>query len=224
MEITCKKCGAKLSIPDGRVPIGQRLSASCPKCKGTIFIEGPEGKPKNRTPEPENKAMGPGGEKTTGYEYGDDDSALDVYEEGARLALFMENPSDEIEKVKRGVEELGYRVVSAANTREAIGKMRFHHFDLAVLSDRFDNVELSQNPVIHYLNHLSMSIRRRMFLALVGDAFKTMDEMMAFAMSANVVVNRKDLDKLKGILKKAIVDNKGFYKVFMDTLPEVGRA
>ena len=48
--------------------------------------------------------------------------------------------------------------------------------------------------------------------------------MKAFAMSANAVINRKDLDKTTSILKKAIVDNAKFYKIFMDTLAEVGRA
>jgi hypothetical protein len=55
----------------------------------------------------------------------------------------------------------------------------------------------------------------------MGDQFKTMDNMMAFAMSANAIVNKKDLDKLPVILKKAISDNERFYKVFMDTMVEV---
>ncbi len=102
--------------------------------------------------------------------------------------------------------------------------MRFHTFDLVILTDRFDGIELGQSPVLQYLNHLSMSIRRRMFVALVGDAFNTMDHMMAFAMSANLVINRRDLDKLAGILKNAVSDNEKFYKVFMDTLSELGKA
>jgi hypothetical protein len=51
-----------------------------------------------------------------------------------------------------------------------------------------------------------------------------MDNMMAFAMSANLVVNEKDLDKLAAVLKKALSDHEKFYKVFMDTLLEVGKA
>jgi CheY-like chemotaxis protein len=165
-----------------------------------------------------------GREKHAEYEYGDEDSSLDLYEEGLKLALLMESNPDQLEKLKRAVEEIGYRAVLATNTRDAVGKMRFHHFELVVLSDSFDGIDLVQSPVINYLNRLSMSIRRRMFLALVGDGFKTLDEMKAFAMSANAVINRKDLDKTTSILKKAIVDNAKFYKVFMDTLAEVGRA
>ena len=51
-----------------------------------------------------------------------------------------------------------------------------------------------------------MAIRRRMFVVLMGEGFKTMDDMMAFALSANLVVNTKELDKLLAILKRAISD------------------
>jgi hypothetical protein len=69
-----------------------------------------------------------------------------------------------------------------------------------------------------------MSVRRRIFLALISDNFKTMDNMMAFAMSANVVINTKDIQKLHLILKKAASENERFYKVFMDTMVETGKA
>jgi len=46
---------------------------------------------------------------------------------------------------------------------------------------------------------------------------------MAFARSANVVINLKDIDKLHLVLKKAIAENEKFYKVFMDALVETGR-
>ena len=69
-----------------------------------------------------------------------------------------------------------------------------------------------------------MSVRRKIFLALLSDVYKTMDHMMALATSANIVVSTKDLDKLHPILKKAISENERFYKVFTDTLAETGKA
>ena len=74
------------------------------------------------------------------------------------------------------------------------------------------------------MNHLSMSVRRRIFFALIGDAFKTMDNMTAYAMSVNMVINREDMDKLTSILRRGISENDQFYKVYMDLLVEVGKA
>jgi hypothetical protein len=68
-----------------------------------------------------------------------------------------------------------------------------------------------------------MPVRRRIFLALVSDGFKTMDNMMAFAMSANVVIHGKDAEKLNLVLRKAIAENERFYKVYTDTLVETGK-
>ena len=42
-------------------------------------------------------------------------------------------------------------------------------------------------------------------------------------MSANVVINTKDVDKLQLILKKAISENEKFYKVFVDALVQTGK-
>ena len=47
---------------------------------------------------------------------------------------------------------------------------------------------------------------------------------MAFSLSANAVINTKDMEKLHPILKKAISDNDKFYKIFMDTMKEMGKA
>jgi hypothetical protein len=136
----------------------------------------------------------------------------------------MDSTTDRAEKIRTAVEELGYKYVPTPNTRDAIGKMRFHHFDQVVLCDGFDGQELVNGPILNYLNHTSMSVRRRIFLALVSDRFKTMDNMMAYAMSANLVINTKDLDKIFRILKKAISDNEKFYKVLVDSLVELGKA
>jgi len=48
--------------------------------------------------------------------------------------------------------------------------------------------------------------------------------MMAFALSANLVVNEKDLGQLSMILKRAISENGRFYKVFMEIFREAERA
>jgi hypothetical protein len=93
-----------------------------------------------------------------------------------------------------------------------------------ILSDGFDGIGLKQSPILQYLNHSSMSVRRRVFLAVIGDDFKTMDNMMAFSMSANLVINREDLDKVEAILKRGVSENERFYKVFMDMLVETGKA
>ena len=127
-------------------------------------------------------------------------------------------------KLESAVKGMGYRCIPSPNTRDAIGKMRFHHFDLVILADGYDGQDLINNSVMHYLNRLSMSVRRNIFLVLIGDRFKTMDNMMAFALSANVVLNPKELNRFAPILRNALSEKEKFYKIYTDTLAELGKA
>ena len=242
MEIVCESCKAKLNIPDEKVPQGQRVSVACPRCKNKLIIDTTESKPGIPVPQFQDPAESVSAgedmadtsneetykpaqsEEMSGFDDMEEDSGLDFYEEGEKLALVMDTDVNHSEKIKAALDELDYNVIIAENTQEAVTKMRFQNFDLVILSDLFDNITLEQSPIFEYLNHLSMSFRRKMFVVLIGDKFRTMDHMMAFTVSANLVVNGKDLEKLSNILRRAISESEKFYKVFMDTLVETGKA
>ena len=236
MEVTCTQCNAKLNIPDDKTPVGQTVRINCPKCKAKITIDTrestpdrpPQGDPPIETGKAppgsvESKSEEDPGEGASLFEDQSGDEALDFFSEDAELALVM--ISDDMgEKVRAAFEELGYKYIPALNMRDALGKLRFHHFNVILMADGFDGQGLAENPVINYLNHISMSSRRRIFLALLGDSLQTMDDVTAYAMSANVVINPKDAGKLSSVLKKGLTEYEKFYKVFMDTLVEVGKA
>ena len=237
MEVTCERCKTKLNVPDDKIPKDQAVRFSCPKCKNKIMLTGPraERKEASGTTEDESdsgrfrlrfinsRSAEKSEDKAYSYEDYSTDEALDFFEEGTRLALIMADTPDHGEKIKSAVGGLGYKQVLTENTRDAIGKLRFHHFDLIILCEGFDGQPLEQSQIVNFINRLSMPVRRRVFFAMVADNFKTMDNVMAFAMSANVVINTKDVGKLQLILKKAISENEKFYKVFVDALVQTGK-
>lgn len=233
MEVTCQSCSAKMNIPDEKIPENRTVRIVCPKCKSKITLDrknaaegaGEHGKTEEyRLRFIESRKGSKQKEEGYGYDEYSGDEALDFFDEGTRVALVLIPTNEMREKVKKAVEELGYRCIFSSDTRDATGKMRFHHFDLIVISDGFDGQEAGKSPILNYLNRVSMSVRRKIFLALLSDKFKTMDHMMAFSLSANAVINPKDMEKLHPILKKAISDNEKFYKIFMDTMAEIGKA
>ena len=203
------------------------MALACPKCKNKVIVD-------TRSQAAEKPAPAPAAEKAAepapapkarpAPDMHEEAAEIGFFEEGKKLALVMAADPQEAEFIKQAVEELGYQYVPAENTRKAVSTMRLQHFDMVILSDGFDGVELRQSPVIQFMNHLSMSVRRRIFFALTGDDFKTMDNMMAFAMSVNMVINSADMEKVSQILKRGVSENERFYKVMMDTLVEVGRA
>lgn len=233
MDVSCERCRTRFTIPDEKVPKDRVLKLACPKCKGSISLGGepspvaPESEATNgeefRLRFIEAKTGKKPVEESYGYEDYTGDQALEFFEEGTKIALVMAESPEHSALIRRAVEAVGYKFIATPNTRDAIGKLRFHHFDLIILSEGFDGQPLNNSAILNYLNRLPMTVRRRIFLALVADGFKTMDNMMAFSMSANVVINTKDMEKLHLVIRKAIVENERFYKVFTDTLVEAGK-
>jgi len=249
MDLTCTSCGTKLKIPDSKLPPPQvrMVSITCPKCKSRLKIDRDQpggglvpykkvevkaqAQPAPRKKQDTQKSVQAmpveDKEETKGpifeYEYDEDISPLEFYEEGTKLALVLNGDAKSAKEITSVLEELTYRSVVPSSIREAMGKLLFHHFDLIILSDGFDGLSLEDNPVINYLNSLSMSVRRRIFLALISKKFKTMDLLKAFGLSANMVINTNDLVNLSLVLKKGISDNEKFYKVFMDSIRETGK-
>lgn len=238
MEVICEHCEARLNLPEEKIPTDKVIHLTCPKCKKKFNLD-----PRGKAPlQAHSLRGGQEGEKDDlfgrfvedkpastgedeGYSYKDyaRDGELDFLEEGTKLALVLENNEEFLEKIHGALQTLGYKCVSAPDTREATGKMRYFHFDLVILSDGFDGQQLERSPVLNYLNRMSMPVRRRMFVALLADRFRTMDNMISFALSANVTINKKDLDRLISILKKATSENEKFYKPFIDELKDLGK-
>lgn len=225
MEVTCSHCNKTLKIPDEKLPRDQLVKITCPACKNKITIDTREQSGEAPEPQAHKPTADRSGTDTPKdeLEYGDDTS-LGFYEEGTKLALILESDPARKEQIRAAVEAIEYRFVDAPDTRDAVSKMRFHVFDLMVLAEGFDGQPLEHSPIINSINHLPMTVRRKIFLCLLGGRFQTMDNMMAFAMSANLVVNPGDMDKLQAVLKKGLTDNERFYKIYMDTLKELGKA
>jgi predicted Zn finger-like uncharacterized protein len=209
MEVTCSGCNTKLNIPDDKIPLDQTVSINCPKCKNRITIKA------------QNIGKMASSQKAALNEQKNDDDSLEFYDD-SKLALVM---ADEkiCSKIRAAVEEKNYRFITSPNIRESLLKLRYNQFDLMILADGFDGQEIFGGPIMNYLNHMSMSSRRNIFLVLIGDRFKTMDEMMAYTLSANIVVNTKDLGSFATLLKRGLTEHKRFYKVFLEVLEAEGK-
>ncbi len=224
MEIVCEGCSAKLNIPDEKIPEGQRVSIKCPKCQHKVVIDPSQRASPDMTPNLGDPDEAPGVMDESGAGEGFESDVLEFYGEDEKLALVLDPDAQSRDRIQAVLDGSGYRSIAEKDAKSALKKMRLHAFDVVSLSDGFDQVPVEQSPVMTHINRLSMSIRRRMFLMLISERFKTMDRLTAFAMSANLVVNPNDVSRLDRILGMAISDNEKFYKVFTDTLKEMGRA
>ncbi len=226
MEIFCEACAAKFKIADDKLPKNKILNVVCPKCKNKIYLNTiTQGQPDDKS-DPgtsrEKKLTGP--DTATPVTAPDIDEAKSFFfGEEIKTALTCDDVSKNQEMIQAVLDELGYYVHVAATPDNALDKMRYNRYDLIIINEAFGGCNSSNNPVLNYIQPMPMSTRRNLFCVLIGDNYRTMDNMAAFSQSVNLTVSSEDVPNIKKILSNAIADNDKFYKVFKETLKETGK-
>lgn len=156
-------------------------------------------------------------------DYNASDLPFDFVEGNTETALICEPDESVRAKLASALSELGYQTTVAGSAREALKAMRFHLFSMVVVNEAFDPPAPEKNDVLTYLETLAMSTRRQIFVALVSNSYRTMDNMAAFNKSVNFVLNVKNVDDAVTILRKAVADNNTFYQVMKETFKATGK-
>lgn len=149
------------------------------------------------------------------------DKPFDFIEEGQQTALLCETEASLKSEAQAQLQELGYLVRGAATTQEALKQMRYHTFDIIVINENFDSPDPDANAMLAYLAELDMQVRRKIFVALVGSRFRTLDDMTAFQRSVNITINTENIGDIGTIVKRGVAENKAFYHVFRETMAQV---
>jgi hypothetical protein len=109
---------------------------------------------------------------------------------------------------------VGYQVDTVDNTDEGARLLEQGMYDLVVAT------RLAAAPgresLYQRLNRLSPDRRRRIFLVLVGDEFKTGDGTQAWAMMADLVVNTREIGTADAVLLPTLAERSRLYQVFTD--------
>jgi CheY-like chemotaxis protein len=220
MDVACSACRSKFKIPDEKIPKGQTIEFPCPKCRekisidtrGTHPVDPPAAKPPDRLVE----------EVSSGT-YDASEKPFDYLEADAKTALLCGPDSGAGLKIKTVLEKIGYHTTDPPSAREALKQMRFHLFDLVVIDERFDTSLPDDNHILRYLEKLSMSVRRQIFVVLLTERFRTSDNMAALNKSVNLVINMNNIEEIETILRRGIAESRAFYRVFRETLSRSGK-
>jgi predicted Zn finger-like uncharacterized protein len=232
MDITCDKCNSKFRVPDEKIPAGLE-SISCPKCKNKIPInsapktveaapeikEQPAAEPAQKSEFSFDEAPSPGIDS-----YDATDKPFDFVEEEGKTALVCEADPEFKKKILETLHLMEYSITEAKNGRDVLKKMRYHNYDVIVLNEKFDNPNPDANPVIMNLERMQMSIRRNIFVALLSERFRTMDNMTAFQKSVNMIINTRNMDDFGKIFSRGVSDNEYFYRIFKESMKKAGKA
>ncbi len=147
----------------------------------------------------------------------------EFFEIGDKTALICDD-STAADTLKTILGELDLKCHTAETSERAIERMKYTTYDVIVVSETFSSSILATNAVLNYLVPLPMAQRRYTYVALVGDSFRTLDAMQAYAQSVHLVVNPNDLSNLGAILKKGLTEFESFYRVYRNVLVDMGEA
>ena len=144
-------------------------------------------------------------------------SQTDFFELGDKTCLICSD-SKTAEIVRNTLKDLEFKTRTVETVDAAIDRMRYTNFDCIMLQETFAGSTLKTNTVLRFLASLPMAQRRNSFICLIGESFKTLDAMQAFAQSVHVVVNPSDMPNLTAILKKGLAEFEMMYRVYRVSL------
>jgi len=213
MQATCPQCSNKLTIDDAKVP-DRAFSVKCPRCQATLKLpgRGAEGTAGPAASAPAGVAVSADEMKAQvmaqlrremGAAEGSAGRALVVLPDRAlagtvTLVLtrqgYAVDTIDDSDEGGRLVEQGAYAMVATARTAAAAGKESLHQ----------------------RINRLSPDARRRLFLVLVGDDFRTGDGTQAFALLADLVVNSRDAATADTALRNTVAERTRLYQAMGD--------
>jgi CheY-like chemotaxis protein len=129
---------------------------------------------------------------------------------------------ERLKAVKDALEDLNYYSSVASSVKEALSKLRYNQYDLVMLDEEFCGETSENNTILRYMQPMPMSTRRSIFLMLISNQIRTLDNLLAFGKSVNAVINVNDVPKVKLVLERAIADHRRFYKVYIDLTKSIG--
>jgi len=131
-------------------------------------------------------------------------------------------PDDELRcATVSAIEAYGYLTETVDTPLEAIHRLSFSDYGVIVVHTGFeDRVSFTDSVVHNYLCTLPMSRRRGAYYIVIGPDLHTYYRLTALSLSANLVVNERDVRSLGKILKKGFREYEELFGLIIELLQD----
>ena len=134
-------------------------------------------------------------------------SKFDFISATDKPALLAFSTPEWLEAAKSALNELGYKVHTAATHGDFLIRFSQVRYQVVVLEELFAANIIGENLTLQALQSMPMNQRRHATVILFGDSFQTFTPMQAFQQSVHAVINTSELFLLKQLIEKAVADN-----------------
>jgi tRNA U38,U39,U40 pseudouridine synthase TruA len=145
--------------------------------------------------------------------------SFDFISANDKPALIAFSSPEWLEETKVALQELGYKVHTAATHSDFLIRFSQAHYQVVLIEELFGANTPAENVTLQALQNMPMNRRRHATVLLVGHDFQTFTPMEAFKNSVHAVINSSELFLLKQLVEKAVADN----SIFLHNYREVQR-
>jgi hypothetical protein len=125
-------------------------------------------------------------------------------------ALLAFSTPEWMDAAKAALQELGYKVHTAATHSDFLIRFSQVRYQVVVLEECFAANTIEENLTLRSLQAMQMTQRRHATVILFGNSFQTFTPMQAFQQSVHAVINSSELFLLKQLIEKAVADTAMF--------------
>jgi hypothetical protein len=125
-------------------------------------------------------------------------------------ALLAFSTPEWLDTVKLALQELGYKVHTAATHSDFLIRFSQVRYQVVVVEERFAANTLEENLTLQALQQMPMNQRRHATFVLLGESFQTFTPLQAFQQSVHAVINSSELFLIKQLIEKSVADNQMF--------------
>ena len=141
---------------------------------------------------------------------------FDFVSSGDTPALIAFSTPEWLEAAKAALQELGYKVHTAATHSDFVLRFGQTHYQVVLMEELFGANEPAENLALKSLQNMPVNQRRHATILLIGNSFQTFTPMEAFKNSVHAVINSSELFLMKQLVEKAVADNDVFLHSFRE--------
>jgi predicted Zn finger-like uncharacterized protein len=204
VQAQCPRCSARIQIDDAKVP-DRPFKVKCPKCQAVMTLPGRGAEAPAAAAPPYEPPPPPSPEAIARRE------RAESSENDALVAL----SGPVAAPLQQALAHLGFNVDAVDDVEEGARLLEQGVYEVAVTA-RTPPEPGKPETLAQRMLRLPLDARRRVFVILVGDEFRTADGTQAWAAQADLVVNSADAGRCEHLIRATMAERKRLYQPLVD--------
>lgn len=121
-----------------------------------------------------------------------------------RSALICCHEPAYLEYLTEQLRGIGYKIHHATSHQQASQRLASRAYHLTVLLENLEGCELADNALLQQLAAVATDERRATYVIMLCQSFGTGDEMNAYALSVNQLINYQDIAQFSSLVVPAL--------------------